>query len=316
VPPSPPPRSGEGGQNLVYLNGQMLPASQARLPIYDAAVVLGATVTEHTRTFHGKPFLLEKHIARLLGSLRYARIDPGMSAEDFQRISLELVAHNGALQEAGKELGLIQFVSAGEFAPFANESNVRNAPTVCIHTFPLRFERWAKPMREGAHLIIPSVRHVPPECYPPAMKYRSRLHWYLAEREVKEIDPEAYALLLDLAGNITETSAANFLLVKDGTLISPTLRNILPGLSRAVTRSLAERLEMGFVERDIPAAEALAADEALLTSTPFCVMPVTRLNGTPIGTGKPGPIFHRLMQVWSAEVGLDVMAQMLSAGSL
>jgi branched-subunit amino acid aminotransferase/4-amino-4-deoxychorismate lyase len=294
---------------LVYLNGHMLPASQARLPIYDAAVVLGATATEQTRTFRGEPFLLEKHIDRLLNSLRLARIDPGPSATEIERISLELVAHNFTLVKPGQELGLIQFVSAGEFAPFANETPVRPGPTFCIHTFPLRFERWAKPMREGAHVVTPSIRQVPPECYSPAMKYRSRMHFYLADKEARDTDPDAFALLLDLAGNITETSAANFLLVKDGVLISPTTRNILPGISRAMTRSLVERMGIGFAERDISVTDTLQADEALLTSTPFCLMPVTRINGTPIGSGKPGPMFQRLIQAWSDEVGLNVFAQ-------
>ena len=286
---------------IVYLNGQTLPASQARLPIYDAAVVL-ATVTEQTRTFRGKPFMLENHVNRLLGSLRYARLDSGLSAKDIQRISLELLMHNGSLLDPGQELGLIQFVSAGEFAAFASEPAVRTTPTVCIHTFPLRFERWAKSMREGAHVITPSVRHVPPECDPPAMKYRSRLHFYLADREAKDVDPEAYALLLDLAGNITETSAANFLLVKDGVLISPTLRNILPGISRAMTRLRAERLGIAFAERDIGVAEALGADEALLTSTPFCVMPVTRLNGRRSARARRAHV-PAVDQVWARRWG-------------
>lgn len=298
---------------LVYLNGVRLPQSQAGLPIHDAAIVLGATVTEQTRTFRQQPFRIDEHLERLCHSLSLARIDPGMSRTEMKFIALELVEHNAALLSPEQELGLIQFVTAGEVPTYAGSQPVRNTPTVCIHTFPLRFERWAKPMREGARLVTPAIRHVPPECYPPAMKYRSRMHFYLADREVRDRDPEAYAVLLDLAGNITETSAANFLMLKDGVLVSPTLRNILPGISRAITRSLAEREGLGFVERDVSVAEALQAEEIFLASTPYCLMAVSHLNGQAIGEGKPGRVFSRLMAAWSREVGLDVAAQILAS---
>jgi branched-subunit amino acid aminotransferase/4-amino-4-deoxychorismate lyase len=293
---------------LAYLQGQILPAAQACLPIHDAGIVLGATVTEQTRTFAGVPFKLDDHLERLFGSLRHARLDPELTDADVRRISLELIAHNYPLLPAGGDLGLIQFVTAGEHAAYAGRP-VRTGPTVCIHTFPLPFARWAKTLREGARLITPSVRHVPPECLPPAMKYRSRMHFYLADREAKDADPEASALLLDLAGNITETSTANFLFVKNGTLVSPTLRNILPGISLAVTGKLAWRRGLVVVERDFGEEAALAADEAFLTSTPYGILPVTRLNGSTIGSGQPGPVFRMLQAAWSEEVGMDIAAQ-------
>ena len=95
------------------------------------------------------------------------------------------------------------------------------------------FELWAKKMQTAQHLVTPSIRHVPPQCYDPKMKYRSRMHYYLADQEARLVDPEAVALLLDLDGNVTETSGANFLIVEHGTIVSPTLRNTLPGVSRA-----------------------------------------------------------------------------------
>src|SRR2546429_9604409 len=97
-------------------------------------------------------------------------------------------------------------------------------------------------MRDGAHLVTPSVRHVPPQCYDPKMKYRSRMHYYLADQEARLVDPDALALLLDLDGNITETSGANFQIVEDGRIISPTTRNTLPGVSRAMVIELAGNL--------------------------------------------------------------------------
>ncbi len=281
---------------VVYLNGRMVPASAAHLAIYDAGIVLGATVTEMVRTFHNKLYRLEEHLVRLARALKYVRFDIGISMDQMADVARKLVEHNAAVAHPEDELGLIIFVTAGEYATYAGGAagGARTTPTVCAHTFPLPFELWAKYLTTGLHLVTPSVRHVPPQCIDPKMKYRSRMHYYLADQEARMVDPQAAALLLDLDGNVTETSGANFLIVENGTIVSPTLRNILPGISRQTVIELAAELGIGFVERDIQTFNAVNADEAFTVSTPYCVMPVTRINNTPIADGKPGPIVARL----------------------
>lgn len=298
---------------LVYLRGEMVPASEAHLAIYDAGVVLGATVTEMTRTFRHRPYRLEQHLDRLFRSLRYTRMEIGLSKDELARISKELVEHNAGLLDEDAELGLIHFVTAGEFPTYAGMAgrSARTTPTVCAHTFPLPFELWAPKLETGMHLVTPSIRHVPPQCYDPKMKYRSRMHYYLADKEAQLVDPDAAALLLDLDGNVTETGGANFLLVEGGTIVSPTLRNILPGISRSVVIELARKLGIGFVERDVQLYNVMNADEAFLSTTPYCLMPATRINGTTIADGKPGPIYERLIAAWSEEVGLEIRKQIL-----
>jgi branched-chain amino acid aminotransferase len=297
----------------VYLNGKMVPASEAHLAIYDAGVVQGVTVTEMTRTVHRRPYRLDDHLDRLFRSLRYTRMDIGLSKAELTAISQELIDHNARLLDADDDLGLVHFVTAGEHPTYAWMSGrpVRTTPTVCAHTFALPFELWARKMQSGAHLVTPSIRHVPPQCCDPKMKYRSRMHYYLAEQEARLVDPEAGALLLDLAGNVTETAAANFLMVEHGTIVSPTLVNTLPGVSRATVIELAGQLGIPFVERDIQVFSVLNADEAFTASTPYCLLPVTRVNGVPIGDGQPGPIFRRLLAAWSREIGLDVEKQII-----
>src|SRR5688572_4526005 len=219
---------------LVYLRGQFVPASEASLKIYDSGIVMGATVTEMTRTFRHQPFRLEDHIARLFRSLKYTRMETGLTPESLASISRELLTHNASLIKPEEELGLIHFVTAGEYPIYAGSaaSGGPLTPTVCVHTFPLPFNLWSQRMKDGAHVITPSIRHVPPQCFDPKMKYRSRMHYYLADQEARLVAPDAIALLLDLDGNVTETSGANFLLVQQGEIVSPTRRNILPGISR------------------------------------------------------------------------------------
>jgi branched-chain amino acid aminotransferase len=139
------------------------------------------------------------------------------------------------------------------------------------------------------------------------------MHYYLAEQEARRVDPEASALLLDLAGHVTETNAANLLIVEHGGIVSPPVRWILPGHSRAVVIELAAALNIRFDEGEPDVAHVAAADEAFLTSTPFCLMPATRINGKPIGDGRPGPVYRRLLEAWSAEVGLDIAGQIQEA---
>lgn len=302
---------------LVSLNGQLIPASQASLKIYDAGVVLGATVTEMTRTFRHQPFRLEEHVARLFRSLKYVRLDIGLTQDQLVTASRELLANNTQLIASDDELGLIHFVTAGEYGSYVAVPGtpVRTGPTVCIHTFPLPFALWAERVKSGAHVVTPSIRHVPPQCYDPKMKYRSRMHYYLADQEARLADPQALALLLDLDGNVTETSGANFLIVENGTIVSPTLRNTLPGISRATVIELAEKLGILFVERDIQVFSVMNADEAFLASTPYCLCPVTKINGVTIGDGQPGAIYRRLMSAWNELLGFDIAGQFLSRQS-
>jgi branched-subunit amino acid aminotransferase/4-amino-4-deoxychorismate lyase len=305
---------------LVYLNGRMLPASQAHVAIFDLGLVLGATVAEMTRTFRRRPFRLDDHLDRLFRSLHYVRFKLDLTRDELAAASHKLIEHNAALLDEGDEgdeLGLVQFVTAGESAMYAASSGreARQTATVCAHTFPLAWNSWAERMREGARLVTPSIRNVPPQCFEASMKCRSRMHFYLADQEARLADPAALALLLDLDGNVTETPSANFLMVEGGTIVSPTLRNTLPGVSRQMVIELAAELGLGFIERDFQIDRALHADEALLTSTPYCLMPVATINGSPIGGGKPGPMFRKLIDAWSRKVGVDIERQILDGAA-
>jgi branched-chain amino acid aminotransferase len=295
----------------VYLNGRMVPASEAHLSIFDAGIVQGATVTEMTRTFRKKLFRLDDHLDRLFRSLRYTRMDIGLGKTELAVIAHELVAYNASFVDDADELGLVHFITAGEYPTYASMAGrpARTTPTICAHTFPLPFEMWARKMESGAHLVTPSIHQVPPQCYDPKMKCRSRMHYYLAEKEAQLADPEASALLLDLDGNVTETNAANFMIVDRGVIVSPTLVNTLPGISRATVIELAQELGIPFVERDIHVFDVINADEAFLSSTPWCLMPVTKINGVPIADGRPGPMVKRLMEAWGRKVGIDIEKQ-------
>ncbi len=299
---------------VVYLRGSLLPASEARISIYDFGIVLGATVTDLLRTFKQKPYRLQDHVRRFCESCKYARIAPPISFDEIVTVTSELVDRNCSLLPEGGELAVVYFITPGENLVYAGSAGSPGAalqPTFCIHSFPLPYGLFRRYFTEGMHLVTPSTRHVPPQCLDPKTKNRSRLHWWIAEQEAHLIDPLAVPVLLDLDGNLTETSGSNFLMVKNGIVLSPEPRNILLGISRRTIIELCARLGIAFQERDLQVHDAINADEIFVATTPYCMAPVTKFNGIPVADGKSGPIFNRLLAAWSEDVGVDIRSQIL-----
>jgi branched-chain amino acid aminotransferase len=118
-----------------------------------------------------------------------------------------------------------------------------------------------------------------------------------------------WALLLDPDGFIAEGTGSNFFIVKDGVLYTPEPRNILRGISRAYVMELTETMGIECYEKNIEVYDAMVADEAFFTSTPFCMLPVVKIDDMDIGTGKVGPMYKRLMAKWSENVGVDIIGQ-------
>jgi branched-subunit amino acid aminotransferase/4-amino-4-deoxychorismate lyase len=296
---------------IVYLKGEFVPASHAKINIYDLGIVMGATFTEMTRTFRHQLFRAEDHIQRLYRSLKYGGITIPLSPDEMLARTVELVEHNSALIDAGEDLGVVHFVTAGENPIYAGSAAASGplTPTVCIHSFPLPFSAWRHLLTDGAHVVTPSIRHIPPQCVDPKTKNRSRIHWHLADKQTHAVDSRATSLLLDLDGNITECSGSNFVMLVGRTIYSPTSRNILQGISLQTVRELAPRLGLDWVEKDLQPYDVINADEAWLTTTPYCMAPVTRINNIPIGSGEVGPIFREMLQAWSELVGMDIEQQ-------
>jgi branched-chain amino acid aminotransferase len=161
----------------------------------------------------------------------------------------------------------------------------------------------------GRHVVTPPTRHSHPLTLDPKIKYRSRLHFAIADAEARLVDPEAIPLMLDLDGNLAEGTGWNFFLVRKGELLTPAERNILAGISRQTTIELATKDGIRVIERDLQPYDALNADEAFITATSLCLMPVTRFNGQPIGEGRPGPMTRRLMSLWKEYLNFDFEAQ-------
>jgi branched-chain amino acid aminotransferase len=297
---------------LAYLNGSFMPQSDAVLPLNDAGFVQGATVTDLCRTFRFRLFRWADHLRRFRQSCDTARISQPLTDDELTSIAERLVEHNKAFLGSEGDLAVVVFATPGIIGYYLGEPGGAGdaSTTLGMHTFPLPFRRYRRLFEEGATLAIPSVRQVPTVSIDPRIKQRSRLHWWLADREVHARMPTASALLLDEQGHVTETAAANFLIVKDGVVVSPPSIAILGGISLQVTRELCEQLGIGFVERPLTVADCLAADEAMLTSTPYGLAPVRQLEQQIFPV--PGPVAAGLMAAWNEVAGLDVGRQILA----
>ncbi len=294
-------------QPQAWLNGRLVPASEAKISVIDAGFVQGTAVAEQVRTFAGRLFHLEDHLARLRRSLAIVGIEPGLSDAELAGLAEELVACNHRLLAPGDDLGLSIVVTPGLYAGYGGQPG---PPTVCLHTYALPFYLWAEKYQMGQSLVTTAVEQVSPRSWPASLKCRSRMHYYLADRQADRLEPGARALLLDHEGMVTEASTANVILYcRQGGLRIPPRRSVLQGISLQVVEQLAAAMGIPTEEERFGPDRILQADEVFLSSTPYCLLPVTRFNGQAISGGKPGPLFGRLLVAWSEMVGVDIAEQ-------
>jgi branched-subunit amino acid aminotransferase/4-amino-4-deoxychorismate lyase len=297
---------------LALLNGVLLPQTQAALALNDAGFVFGATVTDLCRTFGRRPYRWRAHLDRFRNSSTAAHIPVTYSDAQITAWADELIAHNATTGE----LAIVLFATPGPVGYYLGQPGGVGdaAPTFGMHTFPLPLARYRGLIEQGARLVVPSVRQVPADCVDPRIKQRSRMHWWLADRAVRDVQPGAQALLLDTDGGVTETAAANFLIVRAGTVVSPPREQILGGISLGVVEELCGRLGIVMDFRPIGLAEALRADEAMLASTPYCLAGVSEINGTRLAW--PGGVMRRLIEAWSENVDMDIHGQIRAASGV
>lgn len=303
------PQTHDASKHGVYINGEIFAPDAAKISVFDAAVMLGDTVTESTRTFKHQPFKLEEHLARLYKSLKVTRIDPGMTLEEMRATTLEVLAANLAYVPEDEDVWIVHNISRGRSVAGADPTRQRSSATVIIFTQPMILTDWARFYQDGCHAVTPMSRAVPAQALDARIKNRSRMAYTLAEMEVKLVDPQAQGILLDVDGNVAENKGGNFFIVSDGVLRTPTTRSALTGVSRATVLELAQEIGVPTAVEDFQAYDIYTADEAFFTSTPYCIMPATRFNGLPVGDGRVGAITQRLLKAWSARVGMDIVGQ-------
>ena len=296
-------------ERLVYLSGELVPESEARISIFDTAVSLGYTVTESTRTFAHQPFKLDRHIDRLFRSLKIARIDIGLSPEQLANETMDLLGRNQQLCQPHEDYWIVHNISSGVHKLGPDPTTRNSGPTVIIFNAPMDLTGWARYYSEGCHAVTPMSRQIPSQSMDARIKNRSRFFSMLMEHEVKLVDPDAQSIWLDTDGYISENKGGNVFIVADGILKTPTNENCLAGITRETTLEIAASLGISCLETRLQPYDLYTADELFITSTPYCIMPASRFNGLPVGDGQVGPLTRQLLEGWSELVGIDVVKQ-------
>lgn len=301
---------------IVYFNGKFIPESEAKISIYDSALMFGDMVFEMTRSFNGKQFKLKDHIDRLFMGLAILRIPIDMTKAEMEDACYKTMDANKDAFGKDDEHRLLIDVSRGLLGIYEGIAGVEKGPNVVIADFPLKWTvaSMGHLFDSGINAVITSQRAIPSWLMDPKIKNRSRLFYLMANIEASQFSGNNnWALLLDPDGFIAEGTGDNFFIVKKGVIYTPEGRNILRGISRQyVINELGPELDMEVIEKNIEPYDVYTADEAFMTGTPFCMLPVTSLNGIAIGEGRVGETFLKLINKWSKNVGVDIQGQIKS----
>tara|TARA_B100001758_G_C18408266_1_gene613719 strand:+ start:64 stop:1035 length:972 start_codon:yes stop_codon:yes gene_type:complete len=301
----------------VYLNGSFVEENEAKVSIYDSALMFGDMVFEMTRSFNKKQFKLREHLERLYLGIKIFRIPMDLSINELEEICLKTIEINEEFFDEKDEHRLMINVSRGPLGIYEQVFD-KIETTVIVSDFPLKWTvaNLAPLYTSGINAVIPSQRAIPAKLMDPKIKNRSRVFYQMANIEVSQYEGENnWALLLDEDGFITEGTGDNFFIVKDGEIITPEGRNILRGISRDYIFNLADQMGINCKEHNIEPYDVYSADEAFMTGTPFCIIPTSSLNGLSIGEDVMGPITKSLLDQWSQNVDLDIKKQILDYGA-
>ena len=259
-------------ERVAYVNGQVVPENEAKISIGDTGFLYGDAVFDTTRSFGHRIFRLEEHLDRLYNSLKYMRIDPGMTKIELSELTTKIFDANLPLLAENEDYWITQRFTRGM------RGDSGSNPTVIVECYPLPFEERARFYRDGLPLATPSIRRTPPQSMSPRAKMHNYINMIQAELEIKAQNPEAWAIMLDINGNLCEGQGSNIFLVKDGAIFTPKEQYILAGISRSTVIDLAEEIGIDVHQTDIDLFDAYTADAAFVTSTSFCICQVSTIN--------------------------------------
>jgi D-alanine transaminase len=272
----------------VYLNGQFLPLEDAKVSVLDRGFIYGDGVYELVPVYGRRPYRLRQHLARLQRSLDGIRLANPHTDAEWEAIIAGLIGRM-AFADQGVYLQVTRGAAKRDHAFPAGV-----VPTVFMMSNPL-----ALPSREQIERGVAVVTAVDERWLHCDLKTISLLGNVLARQLA--VDAGATETVLFRNGYLTEASASNVLLVRDGVIVAPPKDNqILPGITYDVAFELAREGGLPIEVRPVPKDEALAADEMWLSSSTKEVLAVTSLDGRPFGGGKPGPVFRKVHALFQA----------------
>ena len=281
---------------IVYLNGALVAREDARIAVMDYGFLYGYGLFETMRAYEGKVFRLERHLDRLAGSAETLGI--AMDKSVLGSAVMDTLHANG-LSDA--RIRMTVSIGEGSAVPDTTTCGRPTVLVVAAEYRPFPSEVYEK----GFRAVVSSVRRNSQSPIS-AMKTLSYMESMLARQEARAAGVDE-AICLNEEGLVAEASMSNIFIVVDGILKTPGISSgILPGVTREAVLELAKGSKIPALEGDITLDELLQADEAFLTNSVIEVMPLTEVDGEPIGSGAPGQVTWKLTAAYEEMVWREV----------
>ena len=279
----------------IWIDGKLYDKADARISVYDHGLLYGDGVFEGIRVYNGRIFESDAHLDRLWDSAKAIRLNIPVSREQFRSAMEETVRANGF-----KDCYIRAVVTRGA-GDLGIDPRKSHRPTVFIIADLISV--YPKEMYEkGMSIITSSVIRNHPNALSARIKSLNYLNNILAKIEANDAGASE-AVMLNHEGNVSECTADNIFIVREGQVQTPTPSDgILEGVTRKVMLQLCRRMQIPAVEKILQRHDLYIANECFLTGTGAEVAPVTKIDGREIGNGQPGPITRRLIEAFHRHV--------------
>jgi len=262
----------------VYINGNLVPKSEAKISCFDEGVTHGWAVYEGIRVYNGKILKLDEHIDRLYDSAKAAYINIPISKEELKKAVIDTVKANGF-----REAHIRPWVSYGERG---------GSPNIFIQA------RYAKTqMGKKLKAIVSAVRRAACDAIDSKIKTNSRLDLCLAGVEAQRAGADC-AIMLDKEGFVAEISMANIFLVKKGKVFTPFTTNALEGVTRSLLMDLLKKEGYQVEEKNMTFKDLYTADEIFECGTGAEIKPIVEVDGRTIGDREMGPVVEKAIDLY------------------
>lgn len=284
-----------GAELQVFLNGEWVPESQARVSVFDHGLLYGDGVFEGIRAYNGRVFRLADHMERLYDSAKAIALEVPYARERFGELILEALRKNN-LRDA-----YIRPIVARGTGDLGLDPRKCNAPTVIIITKPIITLYSKERYEKGLSVVTVSTRRNAPECLSPNIKSLNYLNNILGRLEANTRGADE-GLMLDIHGFVSEATADNIFIVRKGVVLTPPPYNTLKGITRLTAIEVARQEGYEVREEPITLFDVYSADEVFITGTAAEIAPVVGVDGRRIGDGVPGEVTRHLMRAFRIAV--------------
>ena len=267
---------------LIYVNGELVPKSEAKISVFDEGVTHGWAVYEGIRVYDGRIVELDAHVKRLYASAKGADIKIPLSPGEYRDAVIETVRANGY-----RDCHLAPWVGYGEGG---------GEPSVVI-----RIREVGTRMGEPLTAVVTSVRRAAPDSIPAQIKTNSRLDLMLAKVEAQVAGAD-YAIMLDHTGYVSEASLANLMIVKNDVVYTPYATSALEGVTRNLLLCLLPMNGVEACEGNITLQDLWTADEAFICGTGAEIRPITVVDGRTVGDGDTGPVTRKVIRLYETYI--------------